>query len=109
MQGRNHLFELGYLLAERTDRAVGRMRGKIAKGVVAPVVRQPPPDDERFADEVLDGQQLDRGDTHLLELLDYRWVGQAGVAAAQVLGHIGMHPGVAARRFRGNPRLGGEF
>ena len=54
VQRRDHLLELPDLLTEGADRPVRGVRGEEAQGVVAPVVGQPAPDQERLGDEVVD-------------------------------------------------------
>ena len=95
VQRRDHLLELAHLLAQRAHRAVGRVRGEVAEGVVAPVVRQPAADQERLGDELVHRQQLDGGDAEVDQVLHDGRVGQPGVAAAQVLGDGRVQPGEA--------------
>src|SRR5215203_2767479 len=74
VQRRHHLLELPHLLAERSDRAVRSMRCEVAKTVVSPVIGEAAPNQERFGDEVLHGQQLDCRDAEVYQVLHHRWV-----------------------------------
>ena len=64
--------------------------GEEADRVVAPVVAQAPLDEVGVVDELVHRQQLDGGDAEVLEVLDERRVGHAGVGAAQLLGDVGV-------------------
>ena len=66
------------------------MRGEIADRVVAPVVAQPALEQERVVDELMDGQELDRGDAERLQMLDRRRMREPGVRSAQLLRDAGM-------------------
>ena len=68
--------------------AYSGVRGEEADRAVAPVVRQPALGEERLVDDVVDRQQLDGGDAERPEVRERRVGGQAGVGAAQVLGHV---------------------
>ena len=57
------------------------MRGQEADGVVAPVVAQPPLEQEAIMDELVDGQQLHRRDAEMNEMCDGRRVCHAGVGS----------------------------
>jgi hypothetical protein len=63
---------------------------------VAPVVPQRPIFQETVVREFMDGQQLDRRDPEALEVADRRGMGEAGVAAAERLRHLGVQLGEAA-------------
>ena len=95
VQGRHHLLELPHLLAERAHRAVRGVRGEVAEGVVAPVVGQAATDQERLGHVVVNGQQLDRRDAEVDQVLHDRRVGQPRVRPAQVLRDGRVQPGVA--------------
>ena len=66
---------------------VRRMRREEADGVVTPVVRQSPLDEERLGHVVVDGQQFDGGDAEADEVLERRLVRQTRVGAAQLGRH----------------------
>ena len=57
----DHRLELDDLTAAAARGAVGRVRGEVAEGVVAPVVGQAAAQQVRLADEVVHRQQLDGG------------------------------------------------
>ena len=87
VEGAHHLLELAHLLAAVARGAVGGVRGEVADRVVAPVVDQAALADGRLGDELLHRQQLDRGHAEVAQVVGDRGVGQAGVRAAQLLGH----------------------
>ena len=91
----DHLLELRDLLATVARGAVRRVRGQEADGVVAPVVDQPAVGDAGLGEEVVDGQQLDRGDAEVVEVAGDRVAAEPGVGAAQVLGDLVVELGVA--------------
>ena len=91
VQGTDHRLEL----ADRVARVAGAggvpgVRGEEAEGVVAPEVPKAAALQVRLGDEVVDRQQLDRGDAERGQVLQDRRVREAGVGAAQVLGHVGV-------------------
>ena len=95
MERLHHRLELTHLLAvgaRRREALVGREE---AQGVVAPVVGQPAFLQEAFGHRLVHREQLDAGHAQIEQVLDHRGVGQAGVAAAQRLGHLGVEPGEA--------------
>ena len=63
------------------------MRREEADGVVAPVVAHPLLGEPRLGGELLHRQQLDGGDAEVAQVVDDGGRGQAGVGAAQLLGH----------------------
>ena len=85
VQRLHHALELADLLAARAASRVGRVRREVADRRVAPVVRQPALGEEVLVDDVVDRQQLDRGDAESMQVLDRRVGREAGVRAAQVL------------------------
>ena len=87
VQRLDHPLELAHLLAARAAGRVQRVRGEVADRAVAPVVRQPALVQEALVGDVVDRQQLDRGDAQALEVAERLVGGQAGVGAAQVLAH----------------------
>ncbi len=95
MEVLDHLLELGDLTAAVAHGAVAGHRGEEAKGVVAPVVGEALVDEVAGVDEVMDGEELDGGDAELLEVVDAGRMGEAGVGAAEVLGHVGIALGEA--------------
>ena len=66
---------------------VAVVRGEEADRVVAPVVAQAALDEVVVVDELVDRHQLDGGDAERREVLDDGRVGEAGVGAAELLGH----------------------
>ena len=74
---------------------VARVRREEADGVVAPVIGQLLLQQIAVVDEGVDRQQLDRGDAERLQIVDHGWRAEAGIGAAQVLGHAGMLLGEA--------------
>ena len=89
VQGLDHPLELAHLLAADARRRVGGVGREEADRRVAPVVREAPLVQEVLVGDVVDGQQLDRGDAERLEVRDGVLGGQAGVRPAQVLAHAG--------------------
>ena len=71
----------------RRGRGVGGLGREVAQRGVAPVVAQAPLGQEGLAHRCVDRQQLDRGDSQALEVLDRHRVGQPRVGSAQLLGH----------------------
>ena len=81
----HHLLELGD--RRRSALRLARVlvvRREEADRVVAPVVAQAALEQEAVVDELVDRQQLDRGDAELLEVVDRRRVREARVGAAQL-------------------------
>ena len=54
----------------RISGVVGRLQGKEVDGVVSPVIAQTGPREPRFVRLYVDGQQLDCGDSELLQMVD---------------------------------------
>ena len=88
VQRLDHPLELAHLLAVRARRRVERVRREVADRRVAPVVRQAAVVQEALVGDVVDRQQLDRGDAERLEVLERRLGGEPRVRAAQVLAHV---------------------
>ena len=86
----HHPLELAHLLAAAAGRRVGGVRRQVADRRVAPVVREPLVVQERLVDDVVDREQLDRGDAEQLEVGDRLVGGEPGVGAAKVLAHAGV-------------------
>ncbi|MNM73230.1 hypothetical protein D3C81_849500 [compost metagenome] len=63
---------------------VGRFRGEVRHGVVAPVIAQPALQQETVLQDGVHRQQLDGGDAHLHQVVDKARVAQRGEGAAQV-------------------------
>ena len=96
VQGLDHPLELAHLLAARAARRVRGVRREVADRAVAPVVRQALLVQEALVGDVVDRQQLDRGDAQALHVVQRLVGGQAGVRAAQVLAHGRVAHGEAA-------------
>ncbi len=90
VQRLDELLELLHLLAALAGGRVLVVGGKIADGVVAPVVAQAPLGERRVLDELVDRQQLHGGDAKLRQVLDSHRMRHAGVGAAQRLGYVRM-------------------
>ena len=103
--GLDHRFELVDLFAALPGAGVGVVRGEEADGVVSPVVAQPLLLQEGVVDVLVDRHQLDGGDAQLLQVFDHRRVGQAGVGAADVRGHVHVEVGHAAHMSLVNDRI----
>ena len=71
------------------------MRREEADRVVAPVVRQPPVEQERLGHVLVHRQQLDGGDAQVLQVRDRGLVTQPGVGPAQLRRYAGMAHGEA--------------
>ena len=91
----DHVLELVHLLTARTAGRVGRMRGEVRQGVVAPVVGQPVADQVLLVREVVHREQLDGGDAEAQKMVEHRVVRHAGEGAAQVRRHVGVARGHA--------------
>ena len=76
--------------AVAAGRRVLRVGGEEADRRVAPVVREPAVVQEALVGDLVDRQQLDRGDAERDEVLDRRVGGEPGVGAAQILANAGM-------------------
>ncbi len=87
VQRLHHVFELADLLPRVARRTVARHGGKVAQRVVSPVVPQIPANKLALIDEVVQRQQLNRGDTQHLEVLDACVRSQTGIRSAQLLGN----------------------
>ena len=98
VQRGDHGLELGHLTAGAAGPDGGRvagMRGEEADGVVAPVVGEPPLDQERLGQVLVHRQQLDRGHPEVDQVGQRGLVAQPRVGAAQLLRHAGMaHSGI---------------
>ena len=87
VQRLDHALELAQLLAGGAGGGVVRVRREVADRAVAPVVRQAALVQEALVGDVVDRQQLDRGDPEPLQVAERLLGGQAGVGAPQVLAH----------------------
>ena len=94
VQAGHHLLELRE--GEVRHPGVTRIGREEADGVVAPVVAQPPLDEEVVVDEGVDRQQLDGGDAEVAYVMHHLAHRHAGKGAAQRRRHAGMAHGVAA-------------
>ena len=83
VQRLHHRLELVHLLAEPA-RGVAHVGREEADRVVAPVVREPALGEVPVDDEVVHGQQLERGDAERQEVLDHRVAAEPEVRAAQL-------------------------
>ncbi len=88
VQGLHHALELAHLLAALAGGGVGRVGGEEADRRVAPVVREAALEQERLVDDVVDGQQLDRGHPEVAQVVQGRLRGETRVGAAQVVAHL---------------------
>ena len=93
VQRGDHGPELGHLAARAAGpdgRRVAVMGGEEPDGVVAPVVGEPPLDQERLRHVLVHRQQLDRGHPEAHQVGDRGVVAQPRVGAAQLPGHSGV-------------------
>ncbi len=72
------------------------MRGEERERVVAPVVAHAALLSRGLGDELVDGEQFDRGDAERTQVLDRGRMAEARVRAALLLGDVGMGPGEPA-------------
>ncbi len=91
----HHLHE-GLDLAQAARPQIFRLRRKEADRVVAPVVLEATLDQMAVVKERFDREQLDRGDTEVLEVIDDGRARQPLEGAALRLRHVGMAHGEAA-------------
>ena len=96
VQVADHRLELADLPAELGGRRVAAVRGEEPDRVVAPVVGQPAGLQAVLGHELVHRHQLHRGHAEPGQVLDHRRVGQPGVRAALVGGHLGVAQGEAA-------------
>ncbi len=82
----DHELELLDLFAVLAPRAVFAVGSEVADGVVPPVVAQALVHEVAVVDELVHGQQLERGDAEVLQVVDHGRGRQAGVGAAELLG-----------------------
>ena len=95
VQRLHHRLELLHLLPALAGGGVGVVRREEADGVVAPVVAQALVEQRAVVDELVHRHQLDRGDAEPGQVVDDRGVGEPGVGAALLLGHLGVQLGQA--------------
>ena len=91
MQRLDHRLELGDLPAAAAGphrRGVAVMRGEEADGVVAPVVGQAARGQMPGGDELVDGQQLDRGHPEAGQVLHHRRARQPRIGSPQRWRHV---------------------
>ena len=91
VQRAHHALEL----ADGAGRRITAVRREEANGVVPPVVAKPMLQEPPLIDERVHRQELDRRDAEALQVFDGRAAGEAGVGAAQLLGHFRMALGKA--------------
>ena len=92
----DHPLELLHLLAVPAGGRVERVRREVADRAVAPVVGQPLPGKRHLVCDVVDREQLDRGDAERGEVLERLLRGEPGIRAAQLLRHLLHQLGEAA-------------
>ena len=95
MQALDHGLEVVHLATPGRGRAVAAVRGQEPDAVVTPVVPEALLEQMVVVDELMHGQQFDRRDAELPEVVGHRRMGHAGVGAADRLGDIGMTLGEA--------------
>ena len=83
VQGLHHLLELLHLLPPLASAGVFVMGGKIADGIVTPVVAQAPLHQMGIVNELMQRQQLDGRDAKLGQVVDRGGMRQTGIGAAQ--------------------------
>lgn len=64
------------------------LQGEVANRVVAPVIALALVDQMAVVNETVDRHQFDRGDAKVLEVLDHRCGGEAGISTAQGSWHF---------------------
>ncbi len=96
VQRADHPLELADLLPRGPGGRIGRVRGEVADGVVAPVVPQTAAQQVVLVRELVHREQFHGRDAQLHQVLDRGRVRQPGVGAAQFLGDARMQPGEAA-------------
>jgi hypothetical protein len=92
----HHRLEFGYLATVAASGRIAVVRGEIADGVIAKIVRQTLADQAVLVHELMDWHQLDRGDAEALQVADDGWVGQPRIGAAQLGRYLRMAPRQAA-------------
>ena len=90
MQRLHHPLELLHLLPRLAARRVLVMRGEIPDRVVAPVIAQAALEQQRIVDELMDGEQLHRGDAERLQMFDGGRMRESRVRAALIVGDVRM-------------------
>ncbi len=70
---------------------IGLVRSEKTDGVVAPIIREPPVEEELLRNVVMDREELDCSDPEVDQVRDGCIMGQAGVSTTQIL----RDPGVA--------------
>ena len=93
VQGFDHGFELGDLLSEDPSAGIARLGSKEAYGHIAPVVGETPLHEMMVIQEMMDRQELHGGHAKTVEIGEDVGVGEAGVRATPLLGHMGMAGG----------------
>src|SRR5262245_63798182 len=90
MKRLHHRLELPDLLGGSAGRGILNVRGKKPDRVIAPVVGQSAIDEMFVSNEMMDRQQLDRGDPDVFEMFDDGRCGKSGIGAAQILRDVRM-------------------
>ena len=93
VEGLDHVLELGGRI--RASAGVALVRGEEADRVITPVVGQALVEQLAFGEELMDRQQLDRGDAEIFEVTRGDGMGQARVGAAKRLRDVRMVLGEA--------------
>ena len=91
----DHPLELVDLLAAVSAARVLVVRRKKADRVVAPVIAKPLVDEAMVVDELVHRHELHRGHAKRQQVLHDRWMREARVGAALLLGHVRMALGHA--------------
>jgi hypothetical protein len=95
VEGANHRLEFMQAATGIGRRKISRVGSEETEAVVAPVVDLFAVHEEALIDVVVDGQQLNCRDAQVGEVFDGGFAGEAGVGAANGLGHVGHEPGKA--------------
>src|SRR5262245_57577727 len=78
------------LLAEHSAARVASVRREKSDGIVTPIVGEAAIDEMLVGDEFVYRHQFDGRNTQRAEVVEHRGTDQAGVGAAQTLGHLRM-------------------
>ncbi len=76
-------------------RAVPVVRGEVGEGVVSPVIGEIFGDQRVFAGVVVDGKELDGGDSQGAEVVDHRFAGQPCIGSPDLGGELRVESGKA--------------
>ena len=86
----DHPLEFAHLLAAPAGGGVLGVGREVPDRAVAPVVLQAALGQERLVGDVVDRQQLDRGDAEMMQVGDRGVRRKPGIRAAQILADVGM-------------------